>query len=50
MAILHALDEDLQDDLDEFYELLARAKQVMPMPAPPPTVTSGVVRDGKWVK
>jgi hypothetical protein len=42
---------ELQEQLDEFYHLLGRAQELFPSnPAPPPTVISGVVRDGRWVK
>lgn len=50
MAIFAAEHQDVREQLEEFFRLLKRAQNVFPAnPAPPPTVTSGVVHDGKWL-
>lgn len=41
----------IEDQLDEFYELLRRARQLFPAGmTPPPAVATGVVEDGRWVR
>jgi hypothetical protein len=42
---------ELQEQLDEFFHLLGRAQNLFPTnPVPPPTVNSGVVHNGQWIK
>lgn len=51
MATFAGEHADVQAQLDEFFGLLQRAREIFPdNPLPPPTVTSGVVHDGRWLR